>query len=117
MQFRRDVEAYLDLEAVRAVTVSGRRELPPAAGVRYVALVDPSGGSQDAMTLAIAHAESGGRAVLDVVREVPSPFSPESVVADYAATLGAYGVADVTGDRYAGEWPRALPARGHPLPP
>jgi hypothetical protein len=57
------------------------------------------------MTLAIAHAERGV-AVLDAVREVRPPFSPEQVVADFAALLKTYHIHEVTGDRYAGEWPR-----------
>ena len=57
------------------------------------------------MTLAIAHHDDGV-AVLDCVREVRAPFQPEAVVEDFCATLAAYGVAKVTGDRYAGEWPR-----------
>jgi hypothetical protein len=56
------------------------------------------------MTLAIAHHDDGV-AVLDCVREVRAPFQPEAVVADFCTTLAAYGVAKVTGDRYAGEWP------------
>jgi hypothetical protein len=44
--------------------------------------------------------------VLDCVREVQAPFQPEAVVEDFCKTLAAYGVARVTGDRYAGEWPR-----------
>lgn len=105
VSFRTDVQTLLDAEAVRAVTVPGRRELPAIAGVAYVAFVDPSGGRQDAMTLAIAHRE-GERAVVDLVRERRPPFSPEAVVSDYAATLQGYRIAEVTGDRYAGEWPR-----------
>ena len=58
------------------------------------------------MTLAIAHREDDGIAVLDCVREVRAPFQPEAVVADFCMALAAYGVARVTGDRYAGEWPR-----------
>ncbi len=57
------------------------------------------------MTLAIAHTE-GGRRVLDLVVERRPPFSPESVVYEFAATLQAYRVTTVHGDRYAGEWPR-----------
>jgi hypothetical protein len=34
------------------------------------------------------------------------PFSPEAVVEEFAAVLKAYGCLEVTGDRYAGEWPR-----------
>jgi hypothetical protein len=104
-EFRRDVEAFLDGEAVRAVTVPGRRELPPAAGAAYIAFADPSGGSQDSFTLAIAHVAEG-RAVLDLVRERRPPFSPDDVVREYAEVLAAYGLSRVTGDRYGGEWPR-----------
>jgi len=50
-EFRRDVEAFLTREAVEAVVVPGRRELPPVSDVAYVGFVDPSGGSQDAMAL------------------------------------------------------------------
>ena len=105
VQFRRDVEAFLDAEAVRAVTVEGRREIPPQDGVRYTAFVDPSGGSQDSFTLAIAHRETE-LAVLDAVREVRPPFSPDDVVRDFAALLRAYRIYTVTGDHYGGQWPR-----------
>jgi hypothetical protein len=104
-EFRRDVEAFLAREAVDAVVVPGRRELPPVTGVGYMAFVDPSGGSHDAMTLAIAHAERG-RVVLDVVRDRRPPFGPDDVVAEFAATLAPYRVRLVHGDRYGGEWPR-----------
>lgn len=103
--FRQDVEAFLDAEAIRAVTVPDRRELPPRPGTRYVGFVDPSGGSQDSFTVAIAHRE-GEHAVLDVVRERRPPFSPDAVVKEYADLLRSYGVTTVQGDRYAGEWPR-----------
>jgi hypothetical protein len=43
---------------------------------------------------------------LDAVREVRPPFSPEAVVRDFAATLKMFGLSKVSGDRYAGEWPR-----------
>jgi len=65
------------------------------------------------MTLAIAHAveertdgQVTRRAVLDVVREVRPPFSPESCVAEFCTLLKNYRCSEVTGDRYAGEWPR-----------
>lgn len=105
VQFRRDVEAFLDPEAIRAVTVAGRRELAPEDERWYVAFVDPSGGSQDSFTIAIAHAE-GDAAVLDAVREIRPPFSPDGVVEDFAALLKTYRISVVVGDRYAGQWPR-----------
>ena len=66
---------------------------------------DPSGGSADSMTLAIAHRE-GDVTLLDAAREIKPPFSPESVVEDFAALLKLYRIDNVQGDRYAGEWPR-----------
>jgi len=104
-EWRKDVAPFLSSEAVEACVVPERRELPPRRGVAYIAFCDPSGGSQDAMTLAVAHLE-GERGVLDLVREVRPPFSPDQVCADFAATLKTYGVVEVRGDRYAGEWPR-----------
>jgi hypothetical protein len=76
----------------------------PLASVAYRAFVDPSGGSNDAMTLAISHIE-GRRVVLDCLLERRAPFSPDSVVGEFAGTAKAYGISTVTGDRYAGEWP------------
>lgn len=104
-QFRWDIESFLSREAVEACVIPGRRELPPCTGVRYFAFTDPSGGSQDAMTLAIAH-EAEGQAVLDLVREQRPPFSPEEVTREFTDTLKEYDVETVHGDHYGGEWPR-----------
>ena len=46
------------------------------------------------------------RVPLDLVRERKPPFSPDNVVAEFAALLKAFGVTSVRGDRYGGEWPR-----------
>ena len=105
-QFRSDIVAFITREAIEAVIAHGMRELPPGEGITYVAFVDPSGGSADSMTLAIGHCESSGVAVLDCVREIRPPFSPDAVVEEFAALLKTYGVSRVTGDAYAGEWPR-----------
>jgi hypothetical protein len=104
-EFRNDIAAFVAREVVDAGTVPGRFELPPITSANYFAFADPSGGSADSMTLAVAHRD-GDLLVLDAVRERRPPFSPESVVEEFAALLGAYGVREVSGDRYAGEWPR-----------
>lgn len=104
-EFRSDIEAFVSREAVEACVIKGRLEIPPMKGVRYVGFVDPSGGSADSMTLAIAHRE-GDRAVLDAVREVKPPFSPEQVTSEFAKLLKTYGLKKVQGDKYAGLWPR-----------
>lgn len=109
--FRTDVEALVSPEVVDAAIEPGRFELPPVPGVRYVGFTDPSGGSADSYTLAIAHAQEG-RGVLDLVREVRPPFSPEDVTSEFCGLLKMYGLSSVEGDRYAGEWPRERFAKG-----
>ena len=108
-EFRTDVEAFLTRELLDAVVVPGRQALPPISGTVYSAFVDPSGGAQDAMTMAIAHSErEDGHlvAVLDLLTARTPPFSPESVVKEFSKLLKAYSVHCVTGDRYSGEWCR-----------
>lgn len=105
-QFRTDVEGYVTVEAVEACTRPGPLEVPPASGLKYLAFVDPSGGVADAFTLAIGHADDKGNAVIDCVRAIRPPFSPEAVVKEYCELLKAYRINRVTGDAYGGEWPR-----------
>src|SRR5262249_3379910 len=109
-QFRTDVETFISREVVEASVVAGRYELPRVEGVVYTGATDPSGGSNDSMTLSIDHVETDAsgvrRAVLDLVRETKPPFSPDAVVAEYAALLKSYGITRVIGDRYGGMWPR-----------
>ena len=71
------------------------------------AFTDPSGGSDDSFALAISH-KSEDRIVIDAIREARPPFSPDAVVDDFTALLKSYRVSRVTGDRYAGEFPREL---------
>jgi len=106
-EFRTDVESYVSQEAIDQTTIPDRLELPLIGGVlTYVAGVDAAGGSgADSMTLAVAHAEND-RTVLDMVREVRPPFSPESVVEEFVAVLRTYRLHEVTGDRWGGEFVR-----------
>jgi hypothetical protein len=113
-RFAREYEAEFteDLEIDGAV-VPGRHELPPQEGVRYEAAVDPSGGGQDAFTLAIAHVEGTGpdrRIVQDVMRGWTSRRSEttdlEGVVREIAGIVKRYGLSTVVGDRYAAAWVR-----------
>ena len=108
-QFRNDVEQYADEDTVRACVTPSVKERAPIDRIAYRAFVDPSGGSQDSMTLAIGHSEDrdGKRiAIVDAIREVRPPFSPEQTVSDFCDLLRTYRVSTVEGDRYAGEWPR-----------
>lgn len=104
--FREDIESAFPSDVVEACIVPGRVELPPAGDVQYRAFADPSGGRSDAFTLSIGHRRRDGMVVIDCLRSWPPPFSPEAVVSECAALLKQYRLHRVTGDRYAGEWPR-----------
>jgi hypothetical protein len=104
--FRSDIVAFITREAIEDVVAHGVRELPPGDGITYAAFVDPSGGSADSMTLAIGHCEASGLAVLDAIREIKPPFSPDAVVKEYCDLLKSYGISRVLGDNYASEWPK-----------
>lgn len=104
-EWRDDVSTFLSRDAVNACVVSGLIERPPEDDVQYRAFVDPSGGSADSFGLAIGHMD-GATVIVDALREVRPPFSPEAVVEQFAELLKSYRVREVTGDRYAGEWPR-----------
>jgi hypothetical protein len=90
-QFRSDIESFVTREVVEAAVDPGMIERPPIAGERYVAFVDPSGGSSDSMTVAIAHVQERVL-TLDALREHRPPFSPEAVVAEFTDLLKRYGV-------------------------
>ncbi len=105
-EFRSDIAEFVSLEVLEACTADGVFELPPMSGAIYVAFVDPSGGSSDSMTLAIAHRDKFGIGILDCIREVRPPFSPESVVDEFCTVLASYHIHKICGDRYAGEWAR-----------
>ena len=85
-EFRTDVESFVSREVVEACVSPGCFERAPVSGISYFGFVDPSGGSSDAMTLAIGHRD-GERAVLDAIRERKPPFSPDDVVIEFAALL------------------------------
>jgi hypothetical protein len=104
--FRSDVERFITLETVRAC-VGNYVVRHPVSGQKYYAFTDPSGGSSDAWTLAIAHRERDEIHVDAVFGRAP-PFSPQAVVAEFAGILREYRIGRVTGDRFAGEFPREL---------
>jgi hypothetical protein len=104
--FRDDLVQFIDPQVVDRCVMKGRVELPPVPGIAYVAAVDPSGGSSDSMTLAIAHADDRGVGILDLVAEWRAPFSPQEVVGEIVEVLRRYNVSSVVGDRYGGEWCR-----------
>jgi hypothetical protein len=101
-EFRNDLEAFISQRVIDAV-IDPDFERPHHPHFRYTCFVDPSGGSNDSMTMAISHME-GDIVVLDVIREVLPPFNPSVVVTDFCETMKKYGITRCIGDRYGAEW-------------
>lgn len=103
-RFRSDLEGYLSPEALEAIIIPGRLELPKIKGIDYHAFVDPSGGRGDAMTLSVCHKEDSGKIIQDCIRIKKAPFDPGMCVKEFAKVLKSYDLYSCTGDRYSGEW-------------
>ena len=101
--FRDDLADFVSRDAVSACVDAGVRERAPRPGLTYWAFTDPSGGAYDSMVTAIGHRE-GDLIVVDVIREIASPFSPENAVDELASLMRLYAIRQTTGDRYSAEW-------------
>jgi hypothetical protein len=104
-QWRDDIADFVTEAAIRACVTPGITERPRKRGITYFAFADPSGGSSDSFAAAVGHVDAGrDTIVLDAVREVAAPFSPEMACAEIASFLKSYGLTTTTGDRYSGAW-------------
>jgi hypothetical protein len=103
--FREDIEAAFTLEMIESCIIPDRVQLPATAGVAYVGFTDASGGRRDHWVTAVAHAH-GEKIILDAIHATKPPFSPADTAKDHADFLKSYGITGITGDAYAGEWPR-----------
>jgi len=108
-QFRSSTVQFLDDELIEAAIVLGCHERPFGRH-DYFAFSDPSGGRHDSFTLSISHRD-GERVVQDWLIIQAPPFVPDEVVERYCEVLKSYGLASVTGDRYAAEWVSAAFAK------
>jgi hypothetical protein len=105
-QFRSDLETYVVREAVAACISVGVHERRPQPFVNYHGFADPSGGSADSFALSIGHKDHTRQVVVvDALREIKAPFSPENAVYEFARLLKSYNVSRIEGDHYAGSWP------------
>lgn len=102
--FRNDIESFVSREVVENAVDEGVVERPPCDGVAYVGHVDPSGGRHDSMTLAIAHKDEHGRAIVDLIREVIPPLDVEATARDFANDLKRYRCRSARADRYGAGW-------------
>lgn len=105
-QWRGDIARFIDAEALQACVDVGVRERLPEPGIEYRGFIDPSGGSQDSMVLAVAH-PAGDKATLDLIREIRAPFDPRRAVAELSDILKRYRVHRISGDAYSAQWVRS----------
>jgi hypothetical protein len=104
-EFREDIETYLTESEIDAVTEVGMKAHLPVPGTQYFAFCDMSGGRKDAFALSIGHNENGV-AIIDRI-ELRKPQDPAKVCDDFTLVLKHFGLSRLSGDRYAGEWPRS----------
>ncbi len=104
--FRSDISSFINPEIIDQCTAWGCHERAPLETNTYFAFTDMAGGSgKDSATLGISHSENG-KAILNCIREIRPPFSPEAVVEEFSNTLKNYRIQKVSGDRWAGDWPK-----------
>jgi hypothetical protein len=101
-QFRSDLESFVPIEVINAVTVSGRYELAPDQVRAAIGFIDMSGGRVDSHTCAVAF-KNGNTAVLAALAEKRGGDT-ESAVRDFTELLSSHGVSRVYSDRYAANW-------------
>lgn len=99
-KFRDDVAAFINEESLKTV-IGEDEELLPERGKKYVAFVDPSGGSSDSFVVAISHFEPTEGVILDKIFEKEAPFDPADAVVEASEIIKAYDCKRVTGDYYA----------------
>jgi hypothetical protein len=105
-QFRSDLDAFVLRETVEACVTAGVRERPWQPFASYFGFADPSGGSSDSFALCIGHKDYSKQiVVVDALREIKAPFSPENAVSEFASLLKSYKISRIEGDHYAGSWP------------
>jgi hypothetical protein len=112
-EFRTDLEAYISIEFLEAVTVKGQRSLPYEPDTPHYAFMDPAGGGGgDSMTLAVARRE-GNKSVICRIAEWRPPFDAVEAGKEAAAILREYRLTRVHGDRFSGgTWRSIVNANG-----
>ena len=110
--FRIDVENLFSLERVQHCALPNVYERSPMLNTRYYGFVDPSGGSSDSFALCVGHFDyAKNTVVVDALKEVRAPLSPELATVELTKVLNYYHVDTVQGDHYAGNFPTEQFAR------
>jgi hypothetical protein len=101
--FREDISNIFSEIAIDSA--SDHQPGSPNPSLPYVAFIDPSGGSSDSFTLAIARQTKDGQLLVERVEERVPPFVPTEVVREFSDIMKQFGIRRASSDRYAGCWP------------
>jgi hypothetical protein len=119
LRYKREYEAsfvepltvFLSSAWVNGATMTASHELPWTPGAKHVGALDPSGGGQDAMTLAIVRADGDAkdRRITQVLMKAWTKPKHQSVdlegaVSEAAILCKRYNVQKLYGDRFTGAW-------------
>jgi hypothetical protein len=102
-EFRTDISDFIDSDLLESITAKNILNRPYDKNNRYFAFVDVSGGRKDSFSLSISHIENS-KVIVDIALEIPAPVKPKNAVKQICETLKDFGILEVTGDRYSGEW-------------
>jgi hypothetical protein len=107
-EFRTDLSSLFADDVIDGAIDHDRPlELAPQSGITYKCFVDASAGRHDAFTLCIGHVTGDGEDkafIADVVRAREPPFDNRTVATEYADLARTYGITELVGDNFAGEW-------------
>lgn len=104
-RFRTDLTGMYDPIVIdQAVNADRPLELPFRTGGTRAAFVDVAGGGgRDHYAIAVGRLD-GERVIIEVIRSRAPKFNPEEVTAQYSELLKSYGIREVTGDKFSGDW-------------
>jgi hypothetical protein len=100
-EFREDIEAFLPLEVIERVIISGRIELPYVERFSYHGFFDAAAGGADFFTLAIGHKENE-KIIQDLLKARKG--NPSEIVKEFSDLLKKYHCSELKGDKFAGSW-------------
>lgn len=111
-EWRDDVAAFIDPNVIHDAVVLGCHEYGPSTSTLYVGFSDAAGGSGgDSFTAAVVHLTPQRRIIVDAIREITPPFSPEAAIVECVRLFKYYGIRRITADRYASQFPVEIYAK------
>jgi hypothetical protein len=103
--WRDDVSGFLGRELVESAVDAGVVVRAPQPGIFYYCFVDSSGGRNDSFTAAIAHKDSGGKAILDAAIEYRggSDFRMGVAIDGVVELARSYHCTTLVGDNFSAD--------------